>query len=142
MTRTRPIYLVLLAILVLTLCTGATAQQCTRPAPPGAHPSWNAVRLNRARAGDQQQTMRDMNRGTYGHAPELPGKKTDLALRRRQQIQQKVVSQSARLLLLAQQLNTDAATSSTNQISVAVVKEATKIEKLARSIENKTRNSY
>lgn len=142
MTTTRPIHLAFLAILVLALSAGAAAQQCTRPAPPGTHPAWNAGALNHARAGDQQQTMNNMDRGTYGSAPNLPGKTDVLALKRRQLLQQKVVSQSSQILVLAQQLNAYAAESSANQLSVVVVRDAAKIQKLARSIKNKTRNSY
>ena len=65
-----------------------------------------------------------------------------MAIERNDQRQKKIVSDSARLLLLAQMLNSDVAKSGKDELSVSVVKEATEIEKLAKSIKDRMRYGY
>jgi hypothetical protein len=65
-----------------------------------------------------------------------------MAIERNKQRQEKIVSDSAKLLALAQKLNSDVAKSNKDQLSVAVVKEAEEIEKLAKSIKSKMSYGY
>jgi hypothetical protein len=65
-----------------------------------------------------------------------------MAIKRNNQRQKKIVSESTELLSLAQKLNADVARSNKDQLSVAVVKEADAIEKLAKSIKDKMSNGY
>ncbi len=65
------------------------------------------------------------------HAAEVAQKK------RNEQRQQQIVKDTERLALLAQQLRDEVAKSDKNTLSVAVVKKAEEIEKLARSVKDK-----
>lgn len=65
-----------------------------------------------------------------------------MAFERNQERQQKMVSDSARLLALAQKLNAEVAKSDMDTLSVSVVKEANEVEKLAKSIKDKMRHGY
>ena len=56
--------------------------------------------------------------------------------------QTKIESQSAQLLALAQELNSEVSHSNHDQISVAAVKDAEEIEKLAKSIESSMQLGY
>lgn len=77
-----------------------------------------------------------------GSDPLMGGLNERMAIERNHQRQQKIVRQSAQLLALAQKLKADVDKSSPNQLSVAVVKEAAEIEKLAKSIKDHMRNGY
>jgi hypothetical protein len=65
-----------------------------------------------------------------------------MAIERNQMRQQKIISDSARLLALAQKLNAEVAKSDKDTLSVSVVNEAGEIQKLAKSIKDKMRNGY
>lgn len=65
-----------------------------------------------------------------------------MARERNAQRQQKIVEDSARLLKLAQQLNTDVSKSNKYTLSLSVVKEAGEIEKLAKTIKDKMKEGY
>ena len=136
------IFQAFLAILLLfALCNGTAAQQCTRPAPPGQSPNMQPRQQSILVRTSDLEILDKMARGTYGHAMDIPGKQHDLAIERRHKLQQQVVTQSARLLVLAQQLNTDATASSAHLLPASAVKEAAQIEKLAKSIKEKTLNA-
>ncbi len=62
-----------------------------------------------------------------------------MAIARNAQRQKQIVSESARLLVLAQNLNADVNKSNKDELSISVVKEAEEIEKLAKSIKDKMR---
>jgi hypothetical protein len=142
MNPTRAIRFSLFGTLFFTLGVAATAQQCNRPAPPGQYANAQAVQRHTPLRADDQQTINEMARGTYGSASGSPGMKEKMAAERREALQQKVTSQSAKLLTLAQKLNADAVASNKDQLSVAVVKEASEIEKLAKSIQGKISHGY
>ena len=121
MNGARASYLSLFSVLFFSLGTVAGAQQ----AAPSAQ---------------DQHIMREM-----AGAPDHSGKSTNgaseqTALEHKEKLQKKVTTQSAQLLALAQKLNADVAKSNANQLSVSVVKEATEIEKLAKSIKKKAHN--
>jgi hypothetical protein len=59
------------------------------------------------------------------------------AERRNTQRQQDIVNDTAKLLLLAQQLKAEVDKSSKDQLSISVVKKAEEIEKLAKSVKEK-----
>ena len=59
------------------------------------------------------------------------------AIRRNTQRQQDIVNDTAKLLLLAQQLKDEVDKSRKDQLSVSVVKKAEEIEKLAKSVKEK-----
>jgi hypothetical protein len=63
-----------------------------------------------------------------------------MAIERNIDRQKQIVNDTARLLQLAQQLNADVSKSDKNTLSVAVVKKAEEIEKLAKSIKQKMRD--
>jgi len=111
-----------LALLMLTAAGPARAQTTQQPMPPapvmpGAIP-------------------------TPGAEPDLALRRMSeqMAARRNEDRQKKIVSDSARLLALAQQLNADISKSNKDTLSVPVVKEADEIEKLAKSIKDKMRD--
>ena len=142
MNTARTSHISLFALLLFALCTGTAAQQCVRPAPPGQYLNTPPRQQSMPVRNSDQETMDKMARGTYGRATGMPSKKEDLAIERRYQVQQQIVAQSAQLLILARQLNADASASGENQLSASAVKEAAKIEKLAKSIKNKTMNAH
>jgi hypothetical protein len=63
-----------------------------------------------------------------------------MAMERNIERQKQIVSDTARLLQLAQQLNNEVSKSSKDTLSVSVVKRAEQIEKLAKSIKDKMRD--
>jgi hypothetical protein len=63
-----------------------------------------------------------------------------MAIRRNEQRQKEIVSDTAKLLDLAQKLNAEVSKSDKNTLSISVVKEAEEIEKLARTIKEKMRD--
>ena len=65
-----------------------------------------------------------------------------MAKERNKERQKQIVTESAQLLALAQKLNTDIAESTRDQLSISVIKEAVKIEKLAKSIKSKMSYGY
>lgn len=62
-----------------------------------------------------------------------------MAIARNAQRQKQIISESNRLLVLAQNLNADVNKSNKDELSISVVKEAEEIEKLAKSIKDKMR---
>ncbi|HTW45498.1 MAG TPA: hypothetical protein VMD58_08130 [Acidobacteriaceae bacterium] len=77
-----------------------------------------------------------------GSDPLMHRMNEEMAVERNTQRQKQIVSDSSRLLLLAQKLSADVAKSNSGELSVSVVKEATEIEKLAKSIKDKMRYGY
>lgn len=65
-----------------------------------------------------------------------------MALKRDNARQKQIVTDSAKLLKLAKQLNADVAKSNVNTLSVPVVKEAAEIEKLAKTIKERMSDGY
>lgn len=65
-----------------------------------------------------------------------------MAVERNDLRQQKIISDTAQLLALAQKLNAEVAKSNKDMLSVSIVKEAGEIQKLAKSIKDKMRNGY
>ena len=63
-----------------------------------------------------------------------------MALKRNAERQKQIVADTAKLLDLAQKLNADVSKSDKNMLSLAVIKEADEIEKLAKSIKEKMRD--
>lgn len=64
----------------------------------------------------------------------------DMAQRRNAVRQKEIVSDTAKLLDLAQKLNNDVSKSDKNTLSLSVLKDADEIEKLAHAIKDKMRN--
>jgi len=110
------------AALVLCLPIAARGQQQmpppTAPVPmiPGVNPS----------APEQDPALRHMTE--------------QMMIKRNAMRQQQIVSDTAHLLQLAQQLNDDVSKSNKDELSVTVVKDADEIEKLAKSIKEKMRD--
>ena len=77
-----------------------------------------------------------------GSDPLMGSLNEEMAVERNIARQRTIVGQSDQLLALAIKLKTDVAKSNSDELSVAVVKEAAEIEKLAKSIKNKMRNGY
>lgn len=65
-----------------------------------------------------------------------------MAKQRNIERQKKIVADTQRLLAMAQKLNDEVTHSNKNELSIAVVKQAGEIEKLAKSIKEKMRNGY
>ena len=65
-----------------------------------------------------------------------------MARERRKETQKQMVKESTELLVLAQKLNADLASSTSGQLSASAINEAKKIEKLAKSIRNKMSYGY
>src|SRR5215471_3689663 len=63
------------------------------------------------------------------------------AQRRNDQRQQQIVSDTAKLVTLTQQLKTELEKSGNNQMSAAAIKKAEEIEKLAKSVKEKMKGS-
>lgn len=74
--------------------------------------------------------------GTMAHMAER------MARQRNTDRQKEIVADTARLLKLAQQLNVDVSKSNKDTLSLAVVKEANEIEKLAKTIKDKMKEGY
>jgi hypothetical protein len=112
---------ILLACLAIFAAHPAAAQQQTPRPPviPGMNPT---------SAADQE------------HDPALRGLAEKMAMQRNQLRQQRIVSDTARLLQLAQKLNGDVSKSDKDELSLSVIKEADEIEKLAKSIKQKMRD--
>lgn len=72
--------------------------------------------------------------------PELRRMTEHMAMERNTQRQQKIVADTARLLDLAKELNNAVSRSTKDTLSIAVVKKAEEIEKLAKTIKNKMRD--
>jgi hypothetical protein len=120
----RTLLALLPALLILVLCAPANAhaqqgQVPTSPAPviPGMNTNPNAA----------------------PPSPEMGRMAEEMAIKRNAERQKQIITDSARLLSLAQKLNAEVAKSDKNQLSVSVVKEAGEIEKLAKSIKDKMR---
>lgn len=113
------------ALALLTLCGPATAyaqQQSQSPVPPV--PVMPGINPN---APESDPTVRRMTE--------------QMSLKRNAQRQQQIVSDTAHLLQLAQQLNADVSKSNKDELSVTVVKDADEIEKLAKSIKDRMRDA-
>jgi hypothetical protein len=110
-------------VLVLLSCLpiAVQAQQTQNPTPPV--PVIPGVNPN---APEQDPAMHRMTE--------------QMSIKRNAQRQQQIVSDTAHLLQLAQQLNDDVSKSNKNELSVSVVKDADEIEKLAKSIKDKMRD--
>jgi hypothetical protein len=113
------------ALVLFILCSSlpARAQQSQIPTPPP--PALPGVNPNPGPEPDP----------TLHHMTE------QMSLQRNAQRQQQIVSDTARLLQLAQKLNADVSKTDKNMLSVPVVKEADQIEKLAKAIKNKMRDA-
>ena len=85
------------------------------------------------------ESMQSAANGRYGHPHGASDMRRAMAIERRKDLHKKVASQSAQLLILVKKLNAEVAKSNANQLSVSVVKEAEEIEKLAKSIQTKTK---
>ena len=72
--------------------------------------------------------------------PTLHHMTEQMALKRNAARQQQIVTDTAHLLQLAQQLNDEVAKTNKDTLSVSVVKKADEIEKLAKSIKEKMRD--
>lgn len=105
----------------LVLCPVAASSQITQPQPP---PEFSP-------AGPPQP--RDMD-------PAMRRMTERMAIERNTQRQQKIVDDTARLLDLAKELNDAVSHSTKNTLSIAVVKKAEEIEKLAKTIKDKMRD--
>lgn len=77
-----------------------------------------------------------------GSDPLMGSLNEQMAVERNFARQRTIVDQSAQLLLLAGRLKDDVAKSTSDELSVSVIKDAAQIEKLAKSIKNKMRNGY
>lgn len=65
-----------------------------------------------------------------------------MARQRNTDRQKQIVADTAQLLKLAQQLNIDVSKSNKNTLSLNVVREASEIEKLAKTIKDKMKEGY
>lgn len=101
----------------------AAAAQQQQPAPPPMIPG-----VNPTSSPDED------------HDPAFRHITEQMAIRRNAQRQQQIVSDTARLLQLAQKLNSEVSKSSKDTLSVSVVKEADEIEKLAKTIKQRMRD--
>jgi len=72
--------------------------------------------------------------------PTLRHMTEQMAVKRNNERQQRIVNDTAHLLQLAQQLNDEVSKTSKDQLSVSVVKKADEIEKLAKAIKEKMRD--
>jgi hypothetical protein len=117
MTTTRTFTLSLFSLLFLALCAAPAAHAQAMPPP-----------------AQDQQAIRSMASAPSQSDQDSPETKARMAAERGENLQKKVDAQSAQLLALAQKLKADVAKSNEDQLSVAVVKEAEEIEKLAKSI--------
>lgn len=107
----------------LMLVPASSAQQAQTSAPPTHH-----VPGLSPNPGEPDNTMAQMTER--------------MARERNADRQKEIVADTARLLKLAQQLNVDVSKSNKNTLSLAVVKDAGEIEKLAKEIKNKMKNEY
>lgn len=105
----------------LLLFPTTALSQVTVPAPPPGFPSAGPPT---PRAVDP--SMRRMNE--------------QMAMERNTERQEKIVADTARLLDLAKELNDAVSHSTKNTLSIAVVKKAEEIEKLAKTIKDKMRD--
>jgi hypothetical protein len=80
------------------------------------------------------------NNSTLDQNPAMHHMAERMAMERNIDRQKQIVNDTARLLQLAQQLNADVSKSDKDSLSVAVVKKAEEIEKLAKSIKQKMRD--
>ena len=123
MKKTRALCCSLFCMLVVGLCTVAEAQQ--QYTPPTAQ---------------QQGITQDMaTRASHTSAGSASTSTTNTA-GKKPSLQNQVTTQSAQLLALAHKLNVDLDKSNANELSVAVVKDAAEIEKLAKSIRKNARD--
>lgn len=111
-------------VLSLALLASAAGAQQTPQTPP-SHPELPGLSPNPAQSDTAVERMSEK----MAHA-------------RNSERQQEIVADSARLLKLAQQLNTDVARSNKYTLSLSVVKEAGEIEKLAKTIKDKMKEGY
>ena len=84
--------------------------------------------------------MPGANPNTSEQDPTLRRMNEQMSIKRNAQRQQQIVSDTAHLLQLAQQLNDAVSKSNKDELSVSVVKDADEIEKLAKSIKDKMRD--
>lgn len=104
----------------LLLFPTTALSQVTAPAPPPGFPS----------AGPPPRTV----------DPSMRRMDEQMAMERNTERQQKIVADTARLLDLAKELNDAVSHSTKNTLSIAVVKKAEEIEKLAKTIKDKMRD--
>ena len=123
MKKTPTLYFSLFSVLVFSLCTFARAQQ--QYTPPNAQ---------------DQGVMPAMAAGSGQTKPGGAGVSATMTAEHKQGLQNQVTTQSAQLLALAHKLNVDLDKSNANELSVAVVKDAAEIEKLAKSIRKNARD--
>jgi hypothetical protein len=116
--------LFVLLVLVLAAAPSARAQLSVNQAPP--------VYTGPGMTGNT----------SFGTSPMMRLLYNKMAGERNDQRQQKIVSDSARLLVLAQKFNAEVAASGKNQLTASLVKEAREIEKLAKSVKDNMRYSY
>ncbi len=121
-TKTPDLLPIAFTALILCLPVAARAQQQTPPPTPPV-PMVPGVNPN---GTEQDPALRHMTE--------------QMSMRRNTQRQQQIVSDTAHLLQLAQQLNDDVSKSDKDQLSLSVVKDADEIEKLAKSIKEKMRD--
>lgn len=110
------------ALALFMLCPPTSAQQSQYPATPPV-PVMPGVNPN---STEQDPALRRMNE--------------QMSIKRNAQRQQQIVSDTAHLLQLAQQLNDAVSKSNKDELSISVVKDADEIEKLAKSIKEKMRD--
>lgn len=114
-------------LVVLVVCGALAAHAQQNPAltpPPGS--IGENPRLNSPGNTPADPTLRHMTQ--------------QMALKRNSERQQQIISDTAHLLQLAQQLNDEVSKTNKNTLSISVVKKADEIEKLAKSIKDKMRD--
>lgn len=114
MNTSRAVCFALFCMLFLGLGTAAMAQQ-QAPRP-------------------DNEPMRQMTDRLAYSGPNRAGVSQETTATHSQRLPNEVTTQSAQLLALAHKLNADLDKSNANELSVAVVKDAAEIEKLAKSI--------
>lgn len=111
-------------VLVIGSLAAISAQQATPP-PPRMSPVPGSINTR--------------NSPDDNNDPEAARMAAEQGLRRNTLRQQEIVDDTTKLLTLAQQLKVEVDKSNKNMLSIAVVKKAEEIEKLAKSVKEKMR---
>ena len=93
-----------------------------------------AARAQQQQPSPDSEPLRQMTDRPANSGPNRAGMSEEMTVAHSQRLQNTVTTQSAQLLALAHKLNADLDNSNANELSVAVVKDAAEIEKLAKSI--------
>lgn len=123
-SRLSPLSLFMLLLLVLAAAPSLRAQYSPSQTPPS--PVLPSV----------------TGKAPSNSDPILNRMKRRMAIKQNNERQQKIVTDSALLLALAQKLNAEVTKSDNDTLSVFALKEAGEIQKLAKSIKDKMSNGY